>query len=273
MFFGLAAPSASGEVFAPGVVSLEGQREMGCTVSPDGKEFYFGRAVPGGPDWGIWVVRQEDGRLSEPELLSFSGVFRDYNPFMTPDGEHLIFYRESFGDSETREGSWIVDRAGGSWGEPRYLVFEYHVTSADLHTFYFNFVPGAEHNRAAPFAARELGSRTFQDGAFSESKRMEGDINSSAWDAHGCIAADGSFMVFDSARSGKRGDSDMYVSFRRANGTWSAARNLGRKINRRDGSMPALSADGKYIFFSYDGDIWWAPAGIIEQLRNELADE
>jgi hypothetical protein len=268
VLFSLPAARARGEIFAPGTVSTDDQLEMGCAISPDGKEIYFGRAVPGGPDWGIWVARDVDGTLSQPEVAPFSGVFRDFNPFMTPDGQHLIFYRESFGESETREGSWIVDREGGTWGDPRYLIDEYHVTTPDLKTYYFIFVPGAESNRSAPGKARELGVSILEHGHLTESKCMPGDINSPYWDAHGFISSDGSFMVFDSARPKGFDDFDIYVSFRRSDNTWGPAHNLGKTINRGERSMPALTADAAYLFFSAEGDIWWAPADIIGELRD-----
>ena len=270
-FFGFPSPGPRIEVFAPGVVSLDNQMEMGCAVSPDGKEFYFCRAAPTGPDVAIWVVREEDGKLTEPEVASFSGVFRDFSPFVTPDGEHMIFYRDSFEEAETRRGSWIVDREGDSWGEPRYLVDEYCVTTPDLRTFYFNFAPGAENTHEAPEEARELGMRSFEDGAFSEPMSLEGDINSPMWDAHGYISSDGGLIVYDSTRSGGYDEFDMYVSFRSPDGKWSKGYNLGEKINRGHRSMPVLSADGKHLFFSAGGDIWWTSTRIIDQLRSQWA--
>ena len=66
LFFGLRPPGSKPEIFAPGVVSSNDQVEMGCAVSPDGKEFYFCRPAPSGPDVAIWVVREKDGKLSVP---------------------------------------------------------------------------------------------------------------------------------------------------------------------------------------------------------------
>ena len=74
-------------------------------------------------------------------------------------------------------------------------------------------------------------------------------------------------LVFDSARPGGYDEFDMYVSFRRPDGTWSEGHNLGEKINRGHRSMPSLSPDGKYLFFACEGDIWWADAGVIDELR------
>ncbi|UCE61013.1 MAG: PD40 domain-containing protein [Phycisphaerales bacterium] len=260
LFFGLRLPGSKPEIFAPGVVSSSDQVEMGCAASPDGKEFYFCRSAPSGPDIAIWVVREKDGKLSAPRVVSFSGVYRDFNPFLTPDGKHMIFYRDSFKEAKTQRGSWIVDRDGDSWGEPRYLLDEYCVSTHDFHTFYFN----SEHHKAGN---RDLEMRTYDKGAFSEPRYLKGSLNSEAFDAHGVISADGSLMLFDSMRPGGYDKVDMYVSFRGGDGSWSDAHNLGESINKGHRQMPSLSHDGKYIFFSSEGDIWWVSADIINQLK------
>ena len=260
LFFGFRPPGSKPEIFAPGVVSSNDHMEMGCAVSPDGKEFYFCRPTSSGPDVAIWVVREKDGRLSVPRVVSFSGVYRDFSPFVTPDGKHMIFYRDSFKSAVARRGSWIVERNGDSWGEPRYLVDEYCVTTRDFHTFYFS----SEHRKAGN---RDIEMRTYDKGAFSQPRYLRGGINSEAWDAHGYISADGSFMLFDSTRPGGFDSADMYVSFRGDDGSWSDGYNLGESINKGRRHMPSLSHDGKYIFFSAEGDIWWVSADIINQLK------
>ena len=271
LFFGLRPPGSEPEIFAPGVVSSIDQREMGCAAYPGGKEFYFCRAAPTGSNQAIWVVREEDGKMTDPEVVSFSGVFNDVNPFVTPDGKHMIFYRMSFEEAKTRRGSWIVEREGDSWAEPRYLVDEYCVTTHDLRTFHFNFVPGVKDISKVPSEARELGMRTLDDGEFSEPECLKGYINSPVWDAHGRISPDGSYLVYDSSRPGGFDEFDIYVSFRNPDGTWSTGHNLGEKINRGRRSQPSISRDGRYLFFCAEGDIWWVNANIINQLKARMS--
>lgn len=259
-FFGLQPPGDTPEIFAPGVVSSKEEKEMGCAITPDGKEFYFCRAVPSGPDVGIWVVREKNGKLSTPEVVSFSGVYRDFNPFITPDGNRMIFYRMGTEGAEVRTGSWVVERAGDGWGEPRFLVEDYCVTTPDFRTFYFTTERRETTNK-------DLGVRSLEDGTFSEPQDLRGGINSDAWDAHGYVSSDGSFILYDSLRPGGFDRGDMYVSFRNEDGTWSDGHNLGEKINKGLRHMPVLSHDGKYIFFSSEGDIWWVSADVIPRLR------
>ena len=48
-------------------------------------------------------------------------------------------------------------------------------------------------------------------------------------------------------------DRDLYISFRRADGTWEAARNLGPPVNTdRTEFCPVVSLDGRYLYLTSD---------------------
>jgi hypothetical protein len=67
------------------------------------------------------------------------------------------------------------------------------------------------------------------------------------------IAPDASFMVFYSIRPGaQRGtETNLYLSLRGADGTWTKPRNMGPRINTRYYEHGArISADKKYMFFT-----------------------
>jgi hypothetical protein len=67
------------------------------------------------------------------------------------------------------------------------------------------------------------------------------------------IAPDKSFMVFYSIKPGAPGgtETDLYLSLRGADGTWTKPRNMGPGINSRYYEFGArISADKKYMFFT-----------------------
>jgi len=69
---------------------------------------------------------------------------------------------------------------------------------------------------------------------------------------HPGIAPDGSFMVFYSIKPGaRRGtETDLYLTLRRPDGTWTKLRNMGPKINSKYYEFGArISPDKKYMFF------------------------
>jgi hypothetical protein len=54
-------------------------------------------------------------------------------------------------------------------------------------------------------------------------------------------------------RDGTGPAGDLYISFRRADGTWEAARNLGPLVNTdRTEFCPVVSPDGRYLYFTSD---------------------
>src|SRR6516225_149119 len=69
-------------LFAEGTVSTEDDESNG-SFSPDGTEYYFAKSnsYTTSPRWGvICVARFRDGNWSEPEVLAFSGRYRDSSP-------------------------------------------------------------------------------------------------------------------------------------------------------------------------------------------------
>lgn len=76
--------------------------------------------------------------------------------------------------------------------------------------------------------------------------------------------------------------SDLYVTFKKKDGSWTTPKNMGDGVNSsaREG-FPFVSRDGKYLFFNSSrassintrpipegaGNIFWVSATIIEDLR------
>jgi len=92
------------------------------------------------------------------------------------------------------------------------------------------------------------------------------------WCCHPGIAPDESFIVFYSIAPGARGGTptDLYLTLRRPDGTWTKPRNMGPRINSRQYYEwgASISPDKKYLFFtrsngwggdpnSNSADIYW----------------
>jgi Tol biopolymer transport system component len=97
----------------------------------------------------------------------------------------------------------------------------------------------------------ELGVQT-QKGFWFPTVSGKGTIVNSAaeeWDPF--IAADESYLLFESDRAVGFGGTDIYVTFNR-DGSWSQPVNLGPNINTKDYEVAArVSPDGRYIFFEW----------------------
>jgi hypothetical protein len=82
------------------------------------------------------------------------------------------------------------------------------------------------------------------------------------------------YIIFTSQRPGGLGASDLYISFKDSEGTWTPAANMGSPVNSNGAdAWPYLSPDGEYFFFvtSRQGDAgfnpYWVDSEIIEELR------
>ena len=76
------------KLFAPGVVSTEFM-ETSASFMPDGKTIYFTRSDITFSDNTILESKFKNGRWNKPEVASFSGVWRDSEPNVSPDGTKL----------------------------------------------------------------------------------------------------------------------------------------------------------------------------------------
>ena len=112
-----------------------------------------------------------------------------------------------------------------------------------------------------------------KDGVFIDMIAIAGEVNNTVGVenakgfrnmSHPGISPDGSYILFDC-----NGGSHLWITFRKADGTWSEAVDLSKHGIGREFGIPTVSRDGKYIFFSGNGDIYWVSSKIIEALRPE----
>jgi hypothetical protein len=254
-YLGQTPPGLKPQVLAPGVVSTRGATELACTFSADGREFYFQRS-----EVGVMVCRLEDGVWTAPEKTNIDGS----EMFIWPvDGRMYLNVRMRKTDDSQGEmvfGIGVLDRTGDSWGDPTFLVPGMFVTLADNGTLYTTVFEGGAF----------IGRYPLVDGQYAEVEILGREINTDHFDAHPCVARDESFVVFDSDRPGEFAYSELYVSFRGADGSWSEAVNMGPAINRPGiNQCPMLTPDGKYLLYNSHDDIYWVSTDAVTRLKPE----
>ncbi len=260
LFFG-DPPGTEPVKVGPGIVSLEGVGEMGCTFTPDASEFWFVRSVGDGVEEmpGLFVSRRGAEGWSVPEPAPFDVEAREFAPNISPDGERFFFYRQKPSDPDFREGTWVAERAGDGWGQPRFFHDAYSVVQDLAGVLYFN----TEHRE---HSSRDIAMLRFEDGAFTGAEDLPGEANSAYFDGHPVVAPDGSFILFDSQRPDSLGGAGIHVSFRRSDGTWGPAQHLGEELSFEwGGNTPCLAPGGDYLLFHADGDLWWVSAEVIDR--------
>jgi glyoxylase-like metal-dependent hydrolase (beta-lactamase superfamily II) len=265
-YLGQTPPGSTPEVFAPGVVSTQGNFEFSCTFSPDGKEFYFTRRRDAGGLNTIMVCRWTEAGWTAPEPIPNIGRIWNNEPHITANGKKLYFgsFRPLPGETQPDYGIWMVERTAEGWSEPKYHGPGMFVTSTNEGTLYFTDV--------SPETPDQGIVRTrLVNGQYAEQEVLMGAVNSPTPAAHACIAPDESFIIFDATRpGGQGGEGDLYVSFKQPDGSWGEAINLGDEINTQGTNFcPSLSPDGKYLFYTAKRDIYWVSTEIIGKAKNQ----
>jgi Tol biopolymer transport system component len=242
--------------------------------SPDGKEMFFVKYISNKPRGNMemyWMKMGEDGEWTSPVHPSFASDSGDNSPVYADEGNRLLF-------TSYRDGSikiYQVTRADTGWSAPELVNMDYPSLPGNLgwdisltpdQTMYFElYVPGYW---------MDIYKSKLEEGEYSQFEKLPDQINSSSNDATPYIAADESYIIFMSNRSGGYGYHDLYVSFRNADSTWTLAVNMGNQINgSSEDAMPLLSPDGEYLFFNSQksGDLgynaYWVKSSVIQKFH------
>ncbi len=268
-YLGQKPPGMTPEVFAPGIVSTEEQYELNSVFSPDGDEFYYEVSATSQDEkkkgmyfYVIMVTRQINGIWTKPEMAPFCGTSSTMDMCFSHDGKRLYFTsdRPPTPDKEAKNHIWYVDRLEGGWSEPEILgppIYTPDNTQsqpsiAENGTLYFRL-------------GDDLYNSKHKDGKFSKPEILGDGVNSPYAEGKPFIAPNESCLLFirydmPASIDGGRG---LYISFKREDGSWTPAKNT--KIS---GSLPKITPDGKYFFFSREGDIYWVDARVIEDLKH-----
>jgi hypothetical protein len=236
-------------------------------------------------------------------VAPFSQGRDDGNPAIAPDGKRFYFTSMRSLDGgpkpSPRPNPWVMERIGNGWGPPRPLSFpigekQYimNVLPVENGTLYLTLREGQKET---------ICRSRMQDGSYQAPEPLANEINSVKFQLAGYVAPDESYILFSAFDAGgSQGGSDLYVSFRRPDGGWGTAVNLGSAVNTPNNEFsPTISPDGKYLFFSrfnqrplpgedaktpltyremqsyFSGpqnglrDIFWIEAGLIRRLRSQ----
>lgn len=259
-YLGQDPPGLNAKVFAPGIVSTE-DHEFGITISPDGKEIFFTRMVPDERIQKIIYTAEGVHGWIMPEIASFSGRDADMEPCFLPNGQELYFV--SFRSVPDFEGMtadiWKSEKKGGEWSEAQHLDAPFNPGKA----MYFSFSEdGTLYTTDAENRGGILTSRII-DGRYTSFKKLDSPFNTGS-EAHPCVAHDESYLIFDGVGDDGRG---LYVSFKKENDEWDKP--ISMKEYTGEGGVAMISPDGKYLFFTDKGDIYWVSTRIIEKLRSK----
>jgi Tol biopolymer transport system component len=269
---------------------------LNITISPDLNEIYITRS---GPDWfsAILVFKNSKGGWNRAKPVNFAGSMQGHYPFISTDGKTMYFNAPQTAGSEDQR-IWTAKYKKGEFREWKMLETAFNANNRALFpsvssngTIYFAL------NKENGLGGFDLYKSVLTEEGYTEPQNLGSEINSQANEFHAYISPDESYIIFDSNRQGGFGRNDLYISYRKPEGGWTSAVNMGMKINTENGEQrPYVSPEGKCLFFcsdrpnpqikitdkplTYDEfekringpvnsfqDIYWIDAKIIEELR------
>ena len=258
-YLGQTPPGPVAQVFAPGLIYYSGphQWEGHATFSADGNTFCFQRVR------GVFITENTEQGWTTPELIKSipADTWSPWSVCLSPDASSICFTR-GLSKPGSKRDLYRCNRTADGWSVPQGLGPPFDSLTGGFsmavdQSIYF--VAGRGNFRVAPFVGN----------TWLQAINLPVDVEGSLKGCHPGIAPDGSFLVFYSIRPGAPGgtETDLYLTLRRPNGTWTKPQNMGPRINSQYYEYGAkISPDKKYLFFNrsggwdprvYAGDIYW----------------
>jgi hypothetical protein len=286
-YVGQPLPGLTPERFAPGLVSTDAV-ELNGVFSPDLREFYFTRVVD-----GVDTMHQiifADGRWGSPrELLLLPNRVRAEaaDMVLSRDGQELFFlagFPRTTPPETQNYDIWRSRRAGAGWSEAELVPapistpgYEYYPSFGPDGSLYIN---SNRDGTGTIYRAGRLADGTFAAPVEAGHPFLprDGDLS---------FAPDGSFIIVSAQRPRVGGSfrNDLFIAFRRADGTYADFVKLDDTINTPAHEWcPMVTPDGKYLFFSRrfgaydtqgwdgttDGDVFWMDVRALDKYRSTV---
>jgi len=273
-YLGQKPPGMTPELFAPEIIATNAGE--GCSGWGNDMEYFifqrwFDRKSK------LFIMNQNDGIWSAPDLLPFVDKYQVGDFTIAPDGKTLVFASNIFLDEIGSEGEggniWVVEKTDTGWNEPKHIGLQintkyhdsYPCLTANGNLYFFSRRPGG-------YGDSDLYMSEFIEEEYQAPANLGPKLNSKyhEWDTY--IAPDESYMIYCSTMPDGLGEDDLYVTFKTSRGLWSNPVHMGDEINtNKSENRPYVSPDGKYFFYTStvrgNRDIYWVDAKIIEDLK------
>lgn len=211
------------------------------TISTTQDEIYFTIQNPSEERAVIAVIKKKKKRWSEPEMTTFSGNYRNIEPFLTQDGLRLYFAsNRPINDTITKAKDydiWYVERKDlkSKWSKPINI-------GAPVNSSKDEFYPCVTANGNLYFtsdAIKTLGKDDILvckwDGKqYTEPENLGMNINSPGYEFNAFVSPNEEFIIYTCyGRPDGLGSGDLYISYKNNKGNWDTAKNLGTEINSK----------------------------------------
>lgn len=266
-------PSTEPLLFAKDFITKESISEFGSVFNAKGTEFFF--AIDSAGKASIKHTSIKDGKWTEPQTIIFHEEDSFNDPFLSPDEKRLYYISDkprSDTDSIKDYDIWYSEKRGSNWSDPINAgseinsdADEYYISFNDAGTMYFATNKDNVDERRRDF---DIYKSNHVNGEFQTAKRMDDSINTKSYKADVFISPDESYIIFCATRESGFGRGDLYISFKKDDGTWTKSVNMGSKINTKGHELcPFVTKDNKYLFYTSNQDIYWVSAEVIDEIK------
>jgi hypothetical protein len=256
-YFGQKTPGMTPEVFAPGIVSVPDVKYNTITFSSKGDEFYLYRWD--GAIARILFSRIVNGVWTTLDEVEFTKGYKAMEPHITFDNKTIYFIWDKpipTGEQETPFKIWFSERTSKGWTEPDYAGVGMFVSSDREGNIYTTDMTSVMTTGKTYLSKVKIENNKFVGYEKLSIPQYDG------YQAHPCIAPDGSFLIFD-VDSGHH----LLVSFKKSDGTWGNAIDLANHGFDIMAGGASITPDGKYLFFNCKDQLWWVHIKVITELR------
>ncbi|MES2478343.1 MAG: hypothetical protein V4561_04610 [Bacteroidota bacterium] len=222
-------------------------------------EVYFTIQSPNEDISSIACIKKINGQWSKPELVHFTGYYRDIEPFLSNDGLRLYFSSNrptTETDTFTKDYDiWYVERKNitDNWSKAINI-------GTPVNTLYNEFYPSVTANRSIYYTSDAPNSTgkddiflsTWTGEKYNNPLPLDSNINSAGYEFNAYVAPDERFIIYTMyGRKDGLGSGDLYISIRQQNGEWGKARNLGPIINSKQMDYcPFVDIGNNMLYFT-----------------------
>ncbi len=204
------------------------QNEIYFTVESYKKEYSF-----------IAYIKKVNNKWTKPAVVSFSGMYKDLEPFLSPNGLQLFFASNRI-DNQSKEikkdiDIWVVERASlqSNWSTPKNIgpiintkADEYYPSVTNTGDLFFTAAYKDAKGKEDIYVSR------FVNGVYTKPVSLGTGVNSEKYEFNAFVAPDESFILFTSyGRKDDLGRGDLYISYKDKNNSWMPAKHLEAPIN------------------------------------------
>ena len=186
------------EIFDPLINQFLNVRDF--TISKDGKEAYFSIQSPSQEISQIVVIKKENGKWTEPQILPFCDENQYFEPFLSPNGKKLFFASNrpnSF--KEKNFDIWFVERKNEKekWSEPINLgtsvnseMNEFYPSVSDSGNLYLTIDSPTGLGKDDIYMAKWNGT------TYEKPQLLNENINSSGYEFNAFISPKEDFLIY-----------------------------------------------------------------------------